>query len=119
MSSTQIVFTTHAEERRRQRSIPVEAIKSTVLHPHKTYPGKQAGTTKFLKTVNQRRLHVVAQYLKDEKKWLIISVWVRGEDDQPSLSWQLLTLPFRLGWWILQKLFNKPKASNRAGSNRL
>lgn len=100
-----LIITKHAEERLKQRSITLQAIESTVLSPDKKFPGKQPGTTKFIKTVNNRLVHIVGQYLKEENKWLIISVWVRGEDDQAPLSWQLISLPFKLVWWVVKKAF--------------
>jgi hypothetical protein len=47
-------------------------------------------------------VHVVAYYLDDERKWLVKSVWVRGEDDPKPLWWQMLTLIPRL----VRRLFN-------------
>jgi hypothetical protein len=107
MNYHHLVLTTHAQDRLQQRAISLDAVEAAVVHPDKKYPGKQAGTTKFIKTINGRRLHIIAQHLPDKDQWLIISVWVRGEDDRPSLAWQILALPFKILWWMISKLLQK------------
>lgn len=102
-----LIFTDHALERMDTRSISKDMVFTTVENASKKYPGKS--TTKFIKTVSNRTVHVVAQYLEDEKKWLIISVWVRGEDDPTPIAWRIITFPFWLVWkllhWLYKKLF--------------
>lgn len=105
MTYHNLVFTKHAQERSRQRGITLDAVEAAVLNPDQKFVGKQPGTTKFIKTIKDRRLHIVAQYLSDEHKWLVISVWVRGEDDQAPLSWQLIVLPFKLAWWVIKRVY--------------
>lgn len=106
MEYKNLVVTTHAAERMKQRSIGVDAVAAAISAPDKKYPGKQAGTTKFIKSVGKRRLHVIAQYITEEHRWLVISVWVRGEDDQAPLSWQLLSLPFKVAFWLGRAVLN-------------
>jgi hypothetical protein len=102
-----LIFTDHALDRLASRTITQEMVYQTVTAAAKKF--SQSNTTKFIKTVSQRKLHVVGQYLKDEKKWLIISVWVRGEDDTLPLAWRVITFPFWLLWkllkWVFKKLF--------------
>lgn len=98
------IFSTHALERVKDRSITQDAVASVMRQPEKTFPGKKRGTTKFIRTLNNRRIHVVASYLADQKKWLVVSVWVRGEDDKVPLAWVVITAPFKLAWWGLKKI---------------
>lgn len=99
-----LIFTKHALERLAQRSISQDVVERVLAHPDRSHPTDKAQTTKFIRELNGRVIHVVGTYLPDQKKWLIVSVWVRGEDDQASLVWQLISLPFKLIWWIIQKL---------------
>jgi len=97
------IFSNHAMDRLDLRSITQDMVVQTLKHPEITKPGDKPTTTKFIKTVNGRRLHVVASYLANQKQWLVISVWVRGENDRVPLVWQLITLPFRALWYVLKK----------------
>lgn len=99
-----IIFTNHAQERLKDRSIDYSYIAQVVNSPDKKFHAK-GESWKFIKTINHRKLHVVATYQRDQKKWLVISVWVRGEDDKVPIIWQLLTLPFKLILWLIKMLF--------------
>lgn len=35
----------------------------------------------FIRTLKGRKVHVIANYLEDQDKWLVKTTWVRGEDD--------------------------------------
>lgn len=87
-------------------------VYQTVANPTKKYPSDK--TTKFIKNVHNRKMHVVAQFLKEEKKWLVVSVWVRGEEDQAPLAWRIITFPFWIIWillkWIFKSIFNAKTA---------
>ena len=98
-----LVFTKHALERLSGRVLTQDTIWQTISAPEKSYPGKK--NTKFIRTINDRLVHVVAAPIANQQ-WLIVSAWVRGEEDRASLMWQLITLPFKFLWWILQKLFH-------------
>ncbi len=101
-----VVFTKHALERMRLRTIAEHTAWEVITYPDQTK--KENGkSTRYIKTIQGRRYFVVASYLQKEQKYLAISCWVRGEDDKPSLSWQLITLPFRLIWWLITVLFSK------------
>ena len=95
-----IVFTNHAYDRIKSRSISSHAIYETIQYPDKEFK-KASNATKYIKTIHDRKYHVVAKYKKNEKKYLVISAWVRGEDDKQPLIWQILTLPFKIAWWII------------------
>jgi hypothetical protein len=91
-----LIFTNHSLDRIKLRSISQESVAKVLSHPDETYPDEKPGTIKFIRTLNDRTIHVIATYLKDQKKWLVISVWVRGEEDPQSLVWQLIIFPFKL-----------------------
>jgi len=100
-----IILTNHALERLGKRSVGVDDIWKTIKSGRKY---KQSDNTiKFVKTIQGRKIHAVATFLKKEKKWLVVSAWVRGEDDKLPLLWQIIVLPFKIGWWILKKLFQR------------
>ncbi|MBP7740689.1 DUF4258 domain-containing protein [Candidatus Woesebacteria bacterium] len=99
-----IVFTKHAFERMKKRSIAVDKIWDVVNHPHKTFGDSQK---KFIKEINGRKYQAIAKFLNKENKYLIISTWVRGEDDKQEIIWMIITFPFKLIWWIIKKLFSK------------
>jgi hypothetical protein len=75
-----IVLTDHAQERMKLRRVTKVAILSAVRDPDDKFI-EDDGDTRFIRDVNDREVQVVAKRLEDEKKWLIKSVWVRGEDD--------------------------------------
>lgn len=98
------IFTKHALERLDSRSITQDMVVQTLQDPEKTQETGKRNTTKFIKTVHGRLLHVVATYLPDKNQWLVVSVWVRGEEDKAPLMWQILTLPFRTVWYLVRSL---------------
>jgi hypothetical protein len=106
MPSNQFIFTNHALERLHQRSISQSMAESVLHQPDRTEPGKKPGTMKFIRTLNGRNIQIVATFLQDQRKWLVVSAWVRGEDDKVPLMWQLITLPFKMVWWIVKALIS-------------
>lgn len=103
-----ISLTKHALERARSRQMELYAIEQLILFPdHKKALGDDK--FKFQKIINQRNYQAVATWLAKENKWLIISTWVRGEEDRLPLVWLLISWPFRLVWrlllWLLQQLW--------------
>lgn len=91
-----LVFTNHALDRLKLRSLSQHQIQQVLDNPDKTFPSDKPDQTKFIRTLNQRTIHVVAKHLPDQKKWLILSVWVRGEDDPIPLTWKIITFPFKI-----------------------
>lgn len=108
-----LIFTNHALERLSQRSISQEAVERVLDHPDRTHPTDKAQTTKFIRELNGRVIHVVATYLPDQKKWLVVSVWVRGEDDKVPVAWYIISFPFRLAGWAISHLFAHKKSSKK------
>jgi hypothetical protein len=105
MHSNKFIFTNHALERLQQRSISQSMAESVLHNPDRTETGKKPGTVKFIRTLNGRNIQIVATLLEDQRKWLVVSAWVRGEDDKVPFVWQVITLPFRFSWWLLRTLF--------------
>jgi len=114
------IFTKHALQRLQERGIPVDQAESVLRNPSQTFPGKKPNTVKFIRNVNGRNMQLVGTYLEDQKKWLVVSAWVRGEDDKIPLAWQAITAPFKILWWLLRQLwklgqkFSKNRAAKTA-----
>jgi len=101
-----IIFTKHAQDRCKQRGITLKSVEETITSPAQRFEQTEPqGAVKFIKSVDGRRLHVVATYVPNENAWLIISVWVRGEEDKRPLEDRLLISPFKLAWWIGKALW--------------
>lgn len=107
-----LVFSKHALGRLSGRVLTQDAIYQTVTAPDQTFLDKN--NTKFIRTVNNRRIHVVTEPIENHQ-WLVVSAWVRGEEDKEPLVWQLIVLPFKILWKIIQtflklvhKLLEKP-----------
>lgn len=98
-----LIFTKHGLNRMLERSITAESVYQTVSYPNKE-KNEGRGSKKFVRTISGRKYHVIAQWKSIEQKWLIISVWVRGENDRVPLSVQIVLLPFRLLWWVIKKI---------------
>ena len=99
-----IILSKHALERAKLRNIELSAIEQIILNPEQKI-NLRDGKFKFIKNLNNRRYQIVAADIKKENKWLVISVWVRGEDDKAPFIWILITAPFRFLWWLLKNLF--------------
>jgi len=97
-----LIFTKHALDRVKGRWITQNAVYQVVRFPDKKYGNKDS--VKFIKTIKNRKIHVVANYLNHEGKWLIVSVWVRGEKDKIPLVWRLIALPFKIVLWLVKKV---------------
>lgn len=96
----QIILTNHARERMLVRRVSQSMIEQTVSQPQ----GREKeddGDTQFHRTVNGRKVHVVAKPLERDE-WLVKTVWVDDEDDPNPLLTMALTLAARL-WRQLRK----------------
>ena len=104
ISKSQIIFTKHALDRSEQRCVTQEKIEQVLQNPDKTIQ-IGGGKSKFIRIIDQRHFQVVASYLAKEDKWLIISAWVRGEEDSKPFIDQLIE-GFVNGFvWIVKQLF--------------
>lgn len=99
-----IILSKHAIERAKSRKMELTAIEKTIANPDKKFDLEE-GKVKFLKKIDKRRCQVIASYLPKENKWLVVSAWVRGEDDRAPLIWILITLPFKILWWLLRTIW--------------
>ncbi len=98
-----LVFTDHALHRVSQRSLRKESIYQAVNDPERKY-SQEEDKVKIVKTVNDRDYHIVAKPM-GPNEWLIVSVWVRGEEDPIPLAWKIISFPFKLIWWLLKNVF--------------
>ena len=76
-----VIWTDHALERINKRRVSQNDVVAVLRHPDRTFPGKKKDTVKFIRDIEDRRYHVVAS-LNEYKKWVVVSVWVKGEEDQ-------------------------------------
>jgi hypothetical protein len=104
-TSKNFILTNHAEERMQLRRITHDMIAKTIQKPDER-ESEADGDIQFIRTLNKRQVHVVAKYLDDEGKWLVKSVWVRGEDDPKPLWMRFIMLPIGL----LQRVLGRSKS---------
>jgi hypothetical protein len=105
---TSVIYTDHALERMKLRRITQGMIASAVKSPDKR-EHEADGDTRVIKTIQGRNVQVVSTWLDDERKWLVKSAWVRGEDDPTPIWKRVLLLPLRL----IQQLFGNKRKSGR------
>lgn len=91
------------------RSISETAVEQVLAKPETTAPTEKPDTTKFIRVLNGREIQVIARRLPTENKTLVISVWVRGEDDPADIVWSILSFPFVAIWrvcsFLLKRIF--------------
>ena len=71
----ELIFSNHARNRMFERTITPHAVWQVVHNPDHSRPESKPNTTRFIRTLNDRKYHVVATYLPDQKKTLIVSAW--------------------------------------------
>lgn len=98
-----IILSKHALDRARSRKMELYGIEKTILEPDQKI-SLEDNKFKFLKNYSGRNYQLAATYLPKEDKWLVISAWVRGEEDRLPLTWLIISAPFRLAWWILKTI---------------
>lgn len=101
------IFTKHALQRLKERSIPLDQAELVLRKPTQTSPGKKPNTVKFIRQINGRNMQLVGTYLADQKKWLIVSAWVRGEDDKVPIIWLIISWPFKIVWQFSKFVYAK------------
>jgi hypothetical protein len=97
MVTVKVIYTKHAQERIERRSLNRTSIETTIANPDKRWR-QESNEYKFIKQQGTRRYHVVARFLPAQRAWLVISAWVRGEEDR-SILWDVLVAPFK---WLLR-----------------
>lgn len=75
-----VVFTKHARERLNQRKLGEDMIIQVMQKPNKTYE-QDDGKIKFIGKNMGAKIHAICKPIPEENKWLVITLWVRGEDD--------------------------------------
>lgn len=95
-----VIWTNHAIERLSKRNIYQHDAIKVMQKPDKTYPGKKENTVKFIRTLNGRNIHLVGS-LNESKKWVVLTAWVRGEEDQYGFPEKYV---YMLVDWIANKL---------------
>jgi hypothetical protein len=98
-----ITLSKHALDRARSRKMELYAIEQLILFPDQKTE-LEDGKCKFQKNISGRHYQAVGTWLAKENKWLIISVWVRGEEDELPLAWRIIILPVQLLWWLLRSI---------------
>lgn len=96
-----LIFTNHALDRMQYRRVSQEAVWRVLQHPDRVEPEEKPGSYRFIRILRGRQYQIIGVHLANEKKTLIISVWVRGEEDRPSLWWLVLRWPLQLLWRIV------------------
>lgn len=100
-----VIFTNHALERLQLRRISQEQAVRTIQSPDEK-EREEDGDTKFIKNFNGREVQIIGTYLRDERKWMVKSAWVRGEDDPQPLWQQLIN-------WLVKVLQGMLKGDNK------
>lgn len=80
-----VVFTKHARERSGLRSVNDDMIIQVMRNPVQTQKVED-GKIKFIGKVMGAKVHVVSKPIVEENKWLVITIWVRGEDDAGNFT---------------------------------
>ncbi|MGJ3241219.1 MAG: DUF4258 domain-containing protein [Anaerolineae bacterium] len=96
----QLIMTHHAIERQWQRRITRAMIEQTITQPD----GQKAesdGDTQFNRTLNGRKVHVVA-HPQGRDQWLIKTVWVDGEGD-PHPLWKFAVVTAYKLWRTMRR----------------
>ena len=75
-----VVFTKHARERLELRKTGEDMVIQVMRNPSTTH-SIEDGKIKFLGKSMGAKVHVIAKPIPEQNKWLVVSLWVRGEDD--------------------------------------
>lgn len=75
-----VVFTKHARERLDLRRLSEDVIIQVMRKPNSTHK-LEDGKIRFISKVMGSKVYVICKPILEENKWLVISLWVRGEDD--------------------------------------
>ncbi|MCU0466437.1 MAG: DUF4258 domain-containing protein [Anaerolineae bacterium] len=75
-----VVFTKHARERMMLRRVSEDMAIQVMQNPD-AIKRVEDGKIKFMGRSRGANVHVIGRTIPDENKWLVVSLWVRGEDD--------------------------------------
>jgi hypothetical protein len=79
-----VVFTKHARERLELRRLSEDTAIQIMRNPKQTYE-LDDGKIKFVGKKQAMKIHTICKPIPEENKWVVISVWVRGEDDAGNI----------------------------------
>lgn len=107
----QIIFTDHALQRLQERYFKKTMVEYTVTSPDQVSPGKQKGTTEYVKTIEGKKVTAIVGTARTGEP-LILSCWIdppyEGTADykkkQRYLAYKKASFWGRL-WMEIQKLF--------------
>ncbi|MCB9460117.1 MAG: DUF4258 domain-containing protein [Anaerolineaceae bacterium] len=80
ISHRTVIFTNHARDRLDLRKISKDMVIQVMRNPNRTY-AIDDGKIKFIGKTMGAKVHAVCKPILEENKWLVITLWVRGEDD--------------------------------------
>mgnify|MGYP005852142729 CR=1 FL=1 len=84
MNHEDIVFSNHAQERLQTRHISRGMVYEAIRNPERSIL-EDDGDTKFIATVHGCNVHVVCKPI-EKGRWLVKTVFIRGEDDGDAYS---------------------------------
>ena len=108
MAKYRIVYTDHAHERIGLRRLSKTSIEQTIRHPDRVQKIEN-GETKYTKRMGSKLYQVVVKIDHQQEAIIVVSAWIRGQEDPPDYLWKFITLPFRLIRWLWRLLFSKPQ----------
>lgn len=100
-----MIWTNHAIERLFKRNILQTDAFKVINNPDKTFPGKKPDTVKFIRRLNERSIHLVAK-LNEDKQWVVLTAWVRGEEDQYGFPERFV---YKFISWLVRSLYRLVK----------
>lgn len=75
-----VVFTRHARERMNLRKLDDAMVLQVMRKPGKIYDAGD-GKVKFVGKAMGAKVHVIGKPIPEENKWVVVSLWARGEND--------------------------------------
>lgn len=100
-----LIFTNHALERMKKRSLDSEDVYQAISYPENILKLEKF-KKKYIKKIRERNIQVVVAPAKQNpEQKLVVSVWVRGENDKPGVIIQIFTSLFKFIKWIFKKIF--------------
>jgi hypothetical protein len=99
-----IILTDHVRRRMRLRGISEGDISLALRESDRRFSSGD-GREKFIKYLDREPLHVIAKR-NSVGDWVVLSAWIRGQDDPLPLWWRAIRLPFLLLWHLLVLLLS-------------
>lgn len=109
-----VIFTDHALQRLKRRRISQAMAVQALRHPDRQQP-EDDDKIRFIKSIKDRNVQVVARHLSDEGQWMVVTAWVRGEEDPRRWWLHVLLLPWyvlRVVWRVVRAIVRGLRARN-------